>query len=146
MSSIVERIYWEPGNASRYDLIFIPDVGHGRWFLAWMRRGGSGGVGMRASHGEFLHINYLMEKMEVRSEGDAHALVAFLVSKGVVRGQGKVWFTTAPKDYDYSYTYDLGPVEMGHRRIYVVDDLRFQSCQIPRYHSGLHTVAQEVTA
>ena len=109
---MTERHDFQPGNGSRYDLVYVPDLGDGFFLLTWLRYGGSGGVSLRASRGSFLHISYVMEKMRLDSEADAHALVAFLVGQGAVTGQGEVWYTTAPREYDYWHTLDLGPVEM----------------------------------
>jgi len=140
---MTERHDFQPGNGSRYDLVYVPDLGDGFFLLTWLCHGGSGGVSLRARRGSYLSLDYLMPKMRLDSEADAHALVAFLVAQGAVTGQGEVWYTTAPRDYDYWHTLDLGPVEMGHRRVYATDKARFEACQIPRYASGMHRAERE---
>ncbi len=139
---MTERHDWQP-NGSRYDLVYTPDLGDGYFLLTWLCHGGSGGVSLRARRGSYLSLDYLMPKMRLDSEADAHALVAFLVAQGAVTGQGEVWYTTAPRDYDYWHTLDLGTVEMGHRRVYATDKARFEACQIPRYASGMHRADRE---
>ena len=62
-----------PGNGARYHLVYSSNSRGS--FIAWMKRGGSGGTCMQFSG--FLHITYLIEKMDVGS-GDADAIIGFL--------------------------------------------------------------------
>ena len=73
------KYYWEPGNGSRYDLFF--GEAQGRYLLAWMRSGGSGGMAFAFSGGDYIHHTYLEEKMNLNS-ADAAGLLRFLAIMG----------------------------------------------------------------
>mgnify|MGYP003660329440 FL=1 len=66
-----------PGNGARYHLAYSTN-GRGS-FIAWMKRGGSGGTCMQFGGG--LHVTYLIEKMDIRM-GDAVAILCFLKLMG----------------------------------------------------------------
>ncbi len=72
------KYYWEPGNGSRYDLFF--GKAQGKYLLAWMRSGGSGGMAFAFS-GDYVHHTYLEEKMKLNS-ADAAGLLKFLEVMG----------------------------------------------------------------
>ena len=58
------------------------------------------------------------------------------------------WWTTAPEAYDYSYVATVARAEdecAAWRLLAVSDRLRFESCQEPRYHSGLHPCVEADT-
>jgi hypothetical protein len=68
---------WQPGNGSRYDLIY-GNIGD-KNFLAWMRGGGSGGRCIVWS--SYLHCSYLREKLDINL-ADADGILLFLEKKG----------------------------------------------------------------
>ena len=84
------REFYEPGNGTRYDLIwgYVPPYNTQRigmptdpvFMLTWMRSGGSGGVSMVAGPGSFTHETYVSEKMGV-GQADAEVLAAFINEK-----------------------------------------------------------------
>ena len=77
----MEQVIWEPGNGSRYDLLYGKDNSRGRYILAWMRSGGSGGTCIVWSAQSYLHYSYLCEKLNV-NDADAAGIMTFLASKG----------------------------------------------------------------
>ncbi len=66
-----------PGNGARYHLAYSSNSRGS--FIAWMKRGGSGGSCMQ--FGGYLHSTYLMEKMDIHM-GDAVAILCFLKLMG----------------------------------------------------------------
>jgi hypothetical protein len=93
---------WEPGNATRYDLIAGVDTA-GRLFLSWLCRGGGGGV---VAFTDFApHWSYLADKMSaggLPTEADARALSRFAAAlcdcqkAGQLHGLGSApiaWFS-----------------------------------------------------
>jgi len=77
----MKRFIWEPGNATRYDLVYGPFVAAGKFLLCWMNKGGSGGTSFIWRSGESIHHGYLEEKMDVNT-ADANGILLFLQSKG----------------------------------------------------------------
>lgn len=80
----MNREFYEPGNGTRYDLIwgYVPgynNKGH-VLMVSWMRGGGSGGVSMVIGEGSFAHETYVSEKMGL-GQADAEALAAFINEK-----------------------------------------------------------------
>jgi len=75
----MERFIHEPGNGTRYDLLYQEEP-DGYIFLAWMHRGGSGGSCIRIRCG--IEATYMMEKMRLSNRPDANALLAFLKARG----------------------------------------------------------------
>lgn len=73
----VERYDWQPGNGTRYDLLY-GNVGSYS-FVTWLARGGSAGSTMLFS--DFLHYTYMTEKMNI-NEADAAGILKFLEHKG----------------------------------------------------------------
>lgn len=81
-----ENIYdWQPGNGTRY-CVALTDTGNGK-LLTWLDRDDVGGT-------SFLFIDvaqvsvsvgYFMEKIRLRNEADACALLDFAVYMGVVK-------------------------------------------------------------
>jgi hypothetical protein len=86
----VERIDWQPGNGTRYDIVYAEDD-KGRIHFTWLYRGGSGGSTFSFEPGGYVHHGYLMEKMDLRSMGDAAGLLAFLHTKGHSVGMPSGW-------------------------------------------------------
>ena len=72
----VTQYGWEPGNATRYDIV-VSDMGQGVMFLSWMHRGGSGGSTIKFGVGEYVSVDRVMEKMDTR-ESDAYAILGFM--------------------------------------------------------------------
>jgi hypothetical protein len=70
-----------PGNCTRYDLLIGRDDA-GRYILAWMNKGGSGGSILRWD-GHYIHVSYMEEKLAPISSADADALCAFLTQLGL---------------------------------------------------------------
>ena len=60
---VMKRFIWEPGNGTRYDLVYGPFAGTGEFLLCWMKKGSSGGTCILWKSGDFLHHNYIEEKM-----------------------------------------------------------------------------------
>ena len=78
---MLESFIWEPGNATRYDLVYGKNGS--KCFVAWMQRGGSGGTAFQfdTRFHTVIHYSYLQEKMDLRL-ADAAALCLFLQEKG----------------------------------------------------------------
>ena len=72
-----KRFDWQPGNGTRYDLIY--GSGDPYTQIAWLKRGGSGGTLMLFS--DFLHYSYIMEKMDINI-ADAVGILKFLELQG----------------------------------------------------------------
>ena len=72
----VTQYGWEPGNATHYDVI-VSDMGEGLRLLSWMHQGGSGGSTLKFGVGEYVSVDRVMEKMDIR-EGDAYAILGFM--------------------------------------------------------------------
>jgi hypothetical protein len=68
---------WEPGNGTSYNLVYGP-LGS-KLFLAWMRRGGSGGTCIVWD--AFLTHEYLEEKLNINT-ADANGILLFLEKMG----------------------------------------------------------------
>ena len=60
----MKRYYWEPGNGSRYDLVYGP-VDDQRSMVLWLHNGGSGGSALMFDSDGYVHHTYLEEKMDV---------------------------------------------------------------------------------
>ena len=80
----MKREAYEPGNGTRYDLIWGHVPGYGNkdhvLMVTWMRGGGSGGVSIAIGPGSFAHETYVSEKMGV-GMADAEVLAAFINEK-----------------------------------------------------------------
>jgi len=78
------REFYEPGNGTRYDIIWGWAPGYNNkdhvFMLTWMRSGGSGGVSIVVGPGSFAHWTYVSEKMDV-GQADAEVLAAFINEK-----------------------------------------------------------------
>lgn len=77
----MKRFSWEPGNGTRYDLIYGPLGGTNKFLLCWMLKGGSGGKSILWEGNSLLHHGYLEEKMDI-GIADAHGILLFVHSKG----------------------------------------------------------------
>ena len=77
----MQRQFYEPGNGTRYDIIYGNVPGYANdsevFVLTWMLRGGSGGSTIAVT--SFTHWTYVQEKMNVQ-EADAKALAEFINS------------------------------------------------------------------
>ena len=81
--SHIERVDWEPGNNTRYDMLYgeyLDAQGKPMFFVTWLRLGGSGGTTLSWSGGH-LHWSYVTEKMQVNS-ADAAGIMAYLKTQG----------------------------------------------------------------
>jgi len=82
MEVTIKRYGYEPGNGTRYDLLYgkAPQG----YLLVWLHRGGSGGSAFRFSGDQFVAAGYLAEKMSIPATlgGDTDALLAFLRLQG----------------------------------------------------------------
>ncbi len=72
-----KRFDWQPGNGTRYDLIYSGDSSKN--LIGWLRMGGSGGRMMLFT--DFLHYSYIMEKMQINI-ADAVGILKFLEHQG----------------------------------------------------------------
>lgn len=77
----MKRFIWEPGNGTRYDLVYGPFAAAGKFLLCWMNKGGNGGTSLIWRSGECVNHGHLEEKMNVNA-ADANGLLLFLESKG----------------------------------------------------------------
>ena len=89
----MQRIEWCPGNGTRYDIFYAVDES-GRVYFTWLFSGRSGGTTLSFDPGIYIHYSYLMEKMNLKREGDAAGLLAFLHSRGYNVGM-PTWCTVA---------------------------------------------------
>ena len=81
----LKRYDFQPGNGSRYDIMYGHNLNTGEVLLVWLSRGGSGGSAFRFNAGgnNYIAAGYLAEKMDLRNwMGDAYALCAFLTARG----------------------------------------------------------------
>jgi hypothetical protein len=86
---MTERVNWEPGNGTRYNIVYAE---HDGWvYFTWLWRGGSGGNTFAFRPGGYIHYNYLSEKMNLSRVGDAAGLLTFLHTKGHDVGMPPGW-------------------------------------------------------
>lgn len=81
----MEMIAWEPGNGSRYPLMFVDSTderGHRTWVIGYLRNSNVGGSCFKW-HGDFVNLDYMMDKMGLTNEYDAQAIATFLYTRGV---------------------------------------------------------------
>ena len=76
----MKRYDYQPGNATRYDLLYGPIEGEDRYALVYFDRGG-GGVALRFCYFDNPHPAYIKEKMRLCFEGDADALAQFIAER-----------------------------------------------------------------
>ena len=93
----MELIAWEPGNGSRYPLMFsdtTDERGHRTWVIGYLRNSNVGGSCFKW-HGDFVNLDYMMDKMGLTNEYDAQGIATFLVTRGiqVELGWGQEWYT-----------------------------------------------------
>jgi hypothetical protein len=98
-TSTLQRFTFQPGNMSRYDLLFgrvpsspmnavVPSCTSstnldGGYLLVWLSRSHAGGVALRFD-GHFVPCaGYMTEKMGKMLDGDANALLGFLRTQGI---------------------------------------------------------------
>ena len=79
---MIERYAYEPGDGSRFDLLFGETQAAG-FLLIWLRRGGSGGCCLRWSRGLTIGRGYLAEKMAITNHQAPAALIEFLAGQGI---------------------------------------------------------------
>ena len=78
MRFVVEDSY-EPGNATRYDLVLVePEFGSAVWLNA-----PGGGQAMRLHVDGIVHVGYLAEKLDYRNVLDLRAILRWLDTRGV---------------------------------------------------------------
>ena len=86
----MQFIDWQPGNTSRYPLVFgrLPSGG---WLIAYLKSGDVTGPSFKW-YDDYIDLGYMMEKMKL-SEYDAQAIGAFLFTQGVEvnLGWGRNW-------------------------------------------------------
>jgi hypothetical protein len=87
----MKKYIWEPGNATRYELLM--GAVDSKMLLCWLREGGAGGTCLRWNGDNTVAVTYLIEKMGVNL-GDAVGILSFLESKGfnVVYNTNEEWF------------------------------------------------------
>ena len=83
LNANIERVSWEPGTGTRYDLLLASYKREDSVWLAltWLFKGGSGGVTMTWDIKSTLHWGYMAEKMDV-NRADAAGMLAFVRAKG----------------------------------------------------------------
>lgn len=77
----VQRFVYEPGNGTRYDLLF--GRGDERLLLVWLTRGGSGGNAFYWTGYNLLHWTHLAKKLNTGTRADIAALLSFLSQFGI---------------------------------------------------------------
>lgn len=89
--TLIERVSWDPGNSTRYELLYgrVP----GGYMVSWLKNGGIGGRTLVWS-GSFLDWTVVSEKMGITSD-EAAGILSFLRSRRHEIGM--------PGDYD-NYT------------------------------------------
>ncbi len=83
----MRRYYYEPGNATRYDLLYGKIEGTRRYAIVWLHQGGSGGTAMQWEHFDdepSPYDGYISDKMQVFG-GDAKAIAKFIESHHATR-------------------------------------------------------------
>ena len=83
----MRRYYYEPGNATRYDLLYGKLEGTRRYVIVWLHQGGSGGTALQWEHFDDepkLMAGYISEKMGIHRE-DAEAIAKFMESHHATR-------------------------------------------------------------
>ena len=81
--SHIQRSDWEPGNATRYDLLYgeyLDSRGKPMFFITWLENAGAGGVTLNWS-GDSLHWSYVCEKMGINI-ANAAGIMAYLKTQG----------------------------------------------------------------
>tara|TARA_Y100000401_G_scaffold110235_1_gene107245 strand:+ start:587 stop:853 length:267 start_codon:yes stop_codon:yes gene_type:complete len=76
----MKRYNYEPGNATRYDLVYGRIEGTKQYVLVWLSKGGSGGTALQWEHFDDeprLMAGYISEKMGIR-RADAEAIAEFM--------------------------------------------------------------------
>ena len=93
----VYRHEWQPGNATRYDIIYScysEENSDGEmeswWIISWMLEGWAGGKTFRCRTDDFINYTYLLEKMDI-NEGDAPGILSFMEELGIRVGY-PLWF------------------------------------------------------
>lgn len=75
---MLSRYDWQPGNNTRYDLMY-GTTEKGTAVVSWLRNTGAGGPTLVFR--SFLHYSYMMEKMQIRIS-DAVGILKFLEEMG----------------------------------------------------------------
>ena len=81
--SHIDRVDWEPGNSTRYDLMYgeyLDAKGKPMFFITWLRLGGSGGTTL-SWRGDGRHWSYVCEKMSINM-ANAAGIMAYLKTQG----------------------------------------------------------------
>ncbi len=79
----MKRYNYEPGNATRYDLLYGSIEGTKRYAIVWLSKGGSGGTALQWEHFDDMPSpdpGYIAGKMQLALEGDAVAIAQFIES------------------------------------------------------------------
>jgi hypothetical protein len=84
---VMRKYVYCPGNMGRYDLRYGTSS-NGTSMIAWMKRGGSGGVCFIFDTKSFVALSYLCEKMDI-GHGDGRAILAFLQERGHDTSDGR---------------------------------------------------------
>ena len=78
MTVWIDRL--EPGNGTLYEVGLVGTQENDRLVLVWLNAYPCG-KSFAFDVDNFLHFTYLMEKLDIRSESDATALLAYLADK-----------------------------------------------------------------
>ena len=79
----MKRYFYQPGNATRYDLVYGRIEGTKQYVLVWLNKGGSGGTALQWEHFDDMPSpdpGYIAGKMQLAFEGDAVAIAQFIES------------------------------------------------------------------
>jgi len=67
----------EPGNGTRYFCV-LAEVSMTKWLISWLGNSDNGGTSFLYDLGSYVTVDYIMEKMKLRHEGDAVALMILM--------------------------------------------------------------------
>ena len=77
----MKRYDYQPGNGSRYDLLYGNIEGTRRYAIVWLHLGGSGGTALQWEHFDDEPTpcpGYMARKMGINYQADAKAIAEFI--------------------------------------------------------------------
>ena len=87
----MQFIDWQPGNGSRYPLMFTR-LPNGGWLIAYLWKSDVAGPSFKWRE-NYINLDYMMDKMGLSNQYDAQAIGAFLLTQGIEvnLGWGRNW-------------------------------------------------------
>ena len=77
----MQFIDWQPGNGSRYPLMFTR-LPNGGWLIAYLWKSDVAGPSFKWRE-NYINLDYMMDKMGLSNQYDAQAIGAFLLTQGL---------------------------------------------------------------